>query len=160
MAANADGIGKTATRYGAASSESERRRQGGGRHDRGMLELYLVLNAVLYAVFSVWCAMAPRTTAAWLGLTPVGPAGSAEYLAVYGGLQAGLAVFYGFAWWQPDSRPTALVLSIAVYGGLVALRSVAAIRFGLTALGNARHAYGLELLLLLAAVLLQVSGGR
>lgn len=119
-----------------------------------MLIAYLVANALLYAAFSLWCTLAPRTTAAWLGLAPTGPGGESEYLAVYGGLQAGLALFYGLACWQEAHRHAALLLSVALYAGLVALRSLAIARTGFAALGNARFAYGLEVVLLLAAALL------
>jgi hypothetical protein len=123
-------------------------------HDGGMLVLYLAVNAVLYVAFAIWCTLAPRTTANWLGLATTGAGGESEYLAVYGGLQAGLGVGYSLSLWLPETRPTALLWSVAVYGGLVAWRSLAACRLGFRALGNARFTLGLEFLLLLAAVLL------
>jgi hypothetical protein len=119
-----------------------------------MLLIYLVVNAVLYGAFSVWCTLAPRSTANWLGLATTGPAGESEYLAVYGGLQAGLAVGYALAIWLPEARSTALLWSVALYGGLVAWRGLAAFRLGFEALGNARFAFWLELSMLVAAILL------
>ena len=119
-----------------------------------MLLIYLVVNAVLYGAFSIWCTLAPRSTANWLGLTTTGPGGESEYLAVYGGLQAGLAVGYAMAVWLPEARSTALLWSVALYGGLVAWRGVAALRLGFESLGNARFAFGLEVVLLVAAIVL------
>jgi hypothetical protein len=119
-----------------------------------MLVLYLAVNAVLYGAFSIWCTLDPRTTANWLGLTTTGAGGESEYLAVYGGLQAGLAVGYGLAVCMPETRPTALLWSVALYGGLVGWRSIALFRLGFEALGNARFAFGLEIVLLLAAIVL------
>jgi len=125
-----------------------------------MLVVYLAFNAVLYAVLGPWCALAPRATSSFLGLTPTGPAGTSEYLAVYGGLQLGLAVFYAVAAAVPAHRPTALLLSLAMYAGIVALRTTAVVRFGFAELGNARFAYGLELVLLAVAVALTFRLGR
>jgi hypothetical protein len=41
-----------------------------------------------------------------------------------------------------------------LYGGLVAWRGVAALRLGFESLGNARFAFGLEVVLLVAAIVL------
>jgi hypothetical protein len=125
-----------------------------------MLALYLGFNAVLYAVFAAWCACSPRQTADFIGLVARNPAGESEYLAVYGGLQAGLAVFYGLALALPDYRKAALLLSVTLYGGIVALRTIAVLRLGFADLGNARYTYGLEITLLLLAVVLMVRGSR
>jgi len=119
-----------------------------------MVVAYLAFNALLYAVFAAWCAVAPEQTSTFLGLKSSNPAGASEYLAVYGGLQAGLAVFYALAARLPVHRRTAVVFSLALYGGIVVMRTVAAVTLGFGELGNARLAYALELALLLAAVLL------
>lgn len=123
-----------------------------------MVVLYLAFNAVLYAGFSVWCALAPRQTSSFLGLAAANPGGESEYLAVYGGLQAGLAVFYALALALPEHRKAALLLSLCLYGGIVLLRTIAGLRLGFDTLGNARFAYGLEIVLLLAALALVVRG--
>lgn len=125
-----------------------------------MLTAYLALNAVLYAVFAAWCSLAPQQTATFLGLARSNPAGESEYLAVYGGLQAGLAVFYGLAVFTPGYRHAALVFSLALYGGIVALRTIAILRLGFSEVGNARYAYALEIILLLIALVLVLRGIR
>ena len=125
-----------------------------------MISLYLAFNALLYTVFALWCAIAPRPTSAFLGLIPANPAGESEYLAVYGGLQAGLAVFYTFAVFVPDHRKSAMFLSLALYGGIVLLRTIAGLHLGFAELGNARFAYGLEIVLLIVALGLIVRGVR
>lgn len=125
-----------------------------------MVTAYLAINAVLYAIFAAWCSLAPQSTANFLGLARSNPAGESEYLAVYGGLQAGLAVFYGVAAFTPEHRRAAVIFSLAIYGGIVALRTVAALRLGFSELGNARYAYVLEGVLLIAAVVLVVRGAR
>ena len=125
-----------------------------------MIVIYLAFNALLYTVFALWCAIAPRPTSMFLGLTPANPGGESEYLAVYGGLQAGLAAFYALAVFVPDHRKSALVLSLALYGGIVLLRTIAGVRLGFGELGNARFAYGLEIILLIVALILVVRGAR
>ena len=125
-----------------------------------MIVVYLAFNAVLYAVFSVWCALAPERTSAFLGLVRANPGGESEYLAVYGGLQAGFAAFYGLALLLPDHRRTAVLFSLLLYGGIVVFRSVAVVRFGFTALGTARFAYVLEIGLLAAAIALALRPAR
>lgn len=125
-----------------------------------MLTTYLGFNALLYAAFSLWCIIAPQQTSDFLGLSLSGAAGKSEYLAVYGGLQAGLAVFYSIAAFTQEHRRAALLLSLALYGGIVALRTIAGIQLGFTELGNARFAYGLEIALLLAAIILLVRRAR
>lgn len=125
-----------------------------------MVIAYLALNAVLYAIFAAWCSLAPQQTSTFLGLVRSNPGGESEYLAVYGGLQAGLAVFYGLAVVTPGYRHAALVFSLALYGGIVALRTIAILRLGFTEIGNARYAYVLEIILLLIALALVLRGVR
>jgi Domain of unknown function (DUF4345) len=125
-----------------------------------MIVIYLAFNAVLYTAFAIWCALAPKQTSEFLGLTATNPAGESEYLAVYGGLQAGLAVFFALATFLPEYRKSALVMSLALYGGIVLLRTVAALRLGFAELGNARFAYGLEIVLLIVALVLVLRGAR
>ena len=119
-----------------------------------MLVAYLILNAVLYAAFSAWCALAPQQTATFLGLGRLNPAGEAEYLTVYGGLQGGLAVFFLLAALMPAHQRTALLFSVCLYAGLVLFRSIAIAGIGWSQLGNARFPFVLEVVLLLAAVVL------
>lgn len=125
-----------------------------------MIIIYLAFNALLYSAFALWCAIAPRQTSAFLGLTPTNPAGESEYLAVYGGLQAGLAAFYALAVFVPDHRKSAMLFSVAIYGGIVLLRTIAGMRLGFAELGNARFAYGLEIILLVVALVLVMRGAR
>jgi hypothetical protein len=125
-----------------------------------MLTVYLATNAVLYIVFAAWCTLAPKQTSEFLGLTPANPAGESEYLAVYGGLQAGLAVFFTIATFAPDHRRAALLLALALYGGLVAMRTFSGLRLGFAEIGNARFAYGLEIALFLIALVLVLRGAR
>jgi hypothetical protein len=53
-----------------------------------------------------------------------------------------------------------MLLSLAIYGGIVLLRTIAGVRLGFAELGNARFAYGLEIVLLIVALVLVVRGAR
>lgn len=119
-----------------------------------MTTLYLGFNALMYVVFAVWCAAKPATTSAYLGLSATTAGGRSEYLAIYGGLQAGLALFYGFALYAPEHRRAALWMSAFLYGGIAAFRTIAVVQEGFGALGAARAFYVAEIALCAAAVAL------
>lgn len=117
------------------------------------LKIYTALNAILFIVFGVWCLLDPEYTAAAIGLAMVGDQGFAEYLAVYGGLQMGLGVFYGLATAHESVQRPAILLSISVYSGLVLARMVAVMNKG-PALGFGWYYFALEGMLLSAALFL------
>jgi hypothetical protein len=119
----------------------------------GMAVAYLAVNALLYLVLGAWCALDPLGTARFVGLAPTGPAGQSEWLAVYGGLELGLGVFYAWATLRPALRGAALLFSACLYAGIAGLRGVAALQLGFGALGTARGMFVLEVLLLATALL-------
>ncbi len=119
-----------------------------------MISVYLGFNALMYAVFAVWCSVKPAGTAAYLGLAATTPGGRSEYLAIYGGLQAGLAIFYGLALFAPEHRRTALWMSVFLYGGIAAFRAIAIAQEGFGNLGGARAFFLAEITLFVAALLL------
>ena len=123
-----------------------------------MLALYLGFNALMYIVLGLWCAIAPQQTSAFVGLQATNPGGQSEYLAVYGGLEAGLGGFFAWAVVVPEFRRAALVMSLMLYFGIVAFRTIAVVRLGFGELGNARAFYALEIVLFLSAVALAVFG--
>ena len=57
-------------------------------------KLYLYLNALLYIIFGAWCALDPTWTAQAVGFSLPGNQGLAEFVAVYGGLEFGVGVFF------------------------------------------------------------------
>jgi hypothetical protein len=123
-----------------------------------VLALYLGFNALMYVVLGLWCAIAPRQTSAFVGLEPSNAGGQSEYLAVYGGLQTGLGVFFAWAVMVPEYRRAALLMSLLIYLGIVLFRTLAVARLGFGELGNARSFWVLEILLLLSAVALALFG--
>ena len=132
----------------------------GGAPRQSMLVGFLGFNALMYALLALWCAFAPEQTSAFVGLQRLNAGGQSEYLAVYGGLEMGLAAFFGWAVCVPEHRRAALLMSLLLYLGIVAFRSVAVVRLGFGELGNARTFYVLEILLLLAAVALSAGSGK
>ncbi len=94
-----------------------------------LLTAYLWLNAVLYAVFALWCTFARESTAQSIGYLSRSNAGNSEYLTVYGGLQWGMAVM--FATLAAHAAPASLAASIAVglYVPIVAYRWITIARF-------------------------------
>ena len=87
-------------------------------------------NAVLYAVFAVWCTVVPRQVMGFLGLGDTARQGFTEFMAVYGGLQAGLAVFFALAALLPAMSRAGVACSLCIYGGVVAWRSAALLLHG------------------------------
>ena len=95
-----------------------------------MTAAYLYLNALLYAVFGIWCTARPEQTARSLGYATLDRAGQSEYLVVYGGLQLGLAVaFFVFAT-NPATHRTGLLFALAIYTGIVVYRGVTLWMYG------------------------------
>jgi hypothetical protein len=94
----------------------------------------LLAAAVAFGAFGTVLFVAPQLLEL-AGVTAIAPEGAVELRAFYGGLELGIAVFFviaatKLAWIRP-----ALVLQIAVFGGLAAARSVALLLPG--AAGNA-----------------------
>lgn len=88
-----------------------------------MLNLYLYLNAVLYALLAAWCTLMPAETAAAVGFQVMDKSGQSEYLVIYGGLQLGMAFL--FAYFARTSQPrNGLVLALAFYVPIVLYRSI------------------------------------
>lgn len=118
-----------------------------------MILAYLWINCGIYVVFALWCTVSPEQTAAFLGLELKGWKGLSEFVAVYGGLEAGLAVFYGLAAMKQPLQSPALWMSACLYWGLAVFRSIVLVRSGF-AIGTATGALVLELLLGISAVYL------
>ena len=123
-----------------------------------MLDAYLWLNAALYLVFGIWCAVAWKRTSAAMGYVQLDASGRSEFLVVYGGLQLGLAGFFGWAAAGNDGR-AALLLAVALYVPIVAFRIVS--MFGNRTVGRVTRAVAvLEIVLLAMALALWFGGAR
>ena len=122
-----------------------------------MTALYLWFNAVMYAVFGLWCAIALDATSANLGYVALSSSGRSEYFTVYGGLQWGLGLVFALMALRPDLHRTGVLVGIALYAPLVLHRTISLLRFGpveTMTLGIA----ALEVAMLLAALALWFAG--
>lgn len=116
-----------------------------------MQAAYLYLNALLYMLFAVWCSFAPQQTAGSLGYETLTSGGHSEYLVVYGGLQAGLAVTFWMSARNAEWHGAGVALALSLYAPIVLYRAVTIARlWPLPALTIATGC--LEAALLLAAL--------
>ena len=93
-----------------------------------MTAAYLWLNAVLYVVFAVMCSLRVASTSRAIGYTQLSASGVSEYLTVYGGLQAGLAIFFAFTACRPELHRTGLLFALALYAPIVLFRWISVAR--------------------------------
>jgi len=114
---------------------------------------YFWFNAAAYLVFAVWCTMKPHATARFLGFTLEGGKGHAEYVAVYGGIEAAFAVFFTLCALRPAWYGPGLAFAACLYGGLVVFRSIVLVQRGFD-VGTAIYPYVFELVMLALTVLL------
>jgi hypothetical protein len=89
-----------------------------------MLNAYLWLNVVIYVGFAAWITVNPWGTAQAAGYQSLSSGGRTEYLAVYGGLQLGVAAFYAWSALTPGQQRAGLMFSLFLYVGIVAYRSI------------------------------------
>lgn len=88
-------------------------------------QIYLYVNAALYAIFALWCTIMPTITANYLGLAfhPDKPgSGKSEYITVYGGMEMAFALFFLIAAIKPELRAAGMLFAVLFYGCLVAWR--------------------------------------
>jgi hypothetical protein len=86
--------------------------------------IYLWVNSGLYLIFSVWCLIKTTTTAKFAGLSFINGSGKSEYLTVYVGLDAGLAVFYAITALKHEYTDIGIIFSLALYIGIVLVRTI------------------------------------
>ena len=86
------------------------------------MALYLWLNAALYAVFSAWCALRWSSTSAALGYVQLNGSGRSEYLAVYGGLQLGLAIGFALFAMHAQHQRMGVLFALVLYAAIVPFR--------------------------------------
>ncbi|CAN5658223.1 membrane protein [soil metagenome] len=122
-----------------------------------MTPLYLWFNAVMYAVFALWCALRLDSTSQNLGYTALSNSGRSEYFTVYGGLQWGLALVFAWLAFKPELHRTGLLVALALYAPLVLHRSISLVRFGPVETLT-RAVAGLEIAMLVIAAALWFLG--
>lgn len=117
-----------------------------------MSSLFAWLNAGLYTMCFLWSTLVPTKVMDFLGQSVVKPQGRIEFLAVYGGLEAGLAIFFAACVINPLMTASGVRLGLCLYGGAVAWRTSALLIFGLPDERGILGVYAVEFFLLLLAV--------
>lgn len=95
-----------------------------------MIQIYLLINAVSYLGFSLWCLFKTDTTAKALGYHFLNNSGKAEYLSVYTGMELGFAVFFTLSACYPAFRLGGLLFASCLYLGLMILRLISVLHYG------------------------------
>ncbi len=104
------------------------------------IKIYLYVNAFLYIVFGIWCAVSPEWTAAAVGFALPGAQGFAEYVAVYGGLEFGVGVFFLLCALRPSLAKAGILFGTCFYSGICIFRTIALLQVGL-AIGAGMNFY-------------------
>ncbi len=117
------------------------------------MQIYLLLNAIMWLGLGIWCALTPEKVAEKVGFQLFNNQGVVEFMAVYGGLELGVGVFYFAAWWFATLQFSAVLFSACVYGGIVLMRLAGILARG-TDIGSAWYFFGVESLMFLSALYL------
>lgn len=123
-----------------------------------MASIYLYLNAAIYLLFSIWCTFAASSTAHSLGFIGMTNSGRAEYLTVYGGLQFGLALIFGWTAWSGEIR-FGLIVAVALYAPLVIWR-IAGLALHWPVANATLYVAALEAAMLVAGLLLWLNHAK
>jgi hypothetical protein len=86
------------------------------------MKAYLLVNAALYAIFALWCSLKATDTANNLGYVGLNNSGRSEYLVIYGGLQAGLAIMFFLMARDVSFHKLGMLVSIGIYAPIVLYR--------------------------------------
>lgn len=116
-----------------------------------LINLFLLLNGLLYITLGLWCAIRPQQTASSVGLTWESIQGLVEYVTVYGGLEFALGVFFLYCALRPDYAGAGVVFGLCLYGGLAIFRTIALGVHG-SAIGNGYLFYAIEVGMLVFAI--------
>jgi hypothetical protein len=94
-----------------------------------MSAIYLYVNAVLYLIFALWCTIGMSRTAPAMGFTSLANGGRSEYLAIYGGLQIGLAISFWLLARNPEWHKPGILFALVLYAPIVLFRLVSLARY-------------------------------
>jgi hypothetical protein len=119
-----------------------------------MTALYLWINAVMYAVFALWCTLMPEQTAQSIGFIALSHSGQSEYVVIYGGMQLGFAFLFAWTALSGNQR-FGLIFALALYVPIVLFRTISVAMFWPVS-PTTVWTGALEVLLLVSAILLSV----
>lgn len=95
-----------------------------------MTKTYLIINAISYLVFALWCLFRPTTTAQNLGYNFLNSGGKIEYMTVYGGMELGFCAFFTLCAFYPKLMEAGLIFAVCLYVCLMIVRTVTIINIG------------------------------
>lgn len=113
-----------------------------------MIQIYLLLNSLLYLILSVWCLLKPTATANSVGYSFLNNSGKVEYLTIYVGLELGFAVFLALSALYHNIQLSGLIFCVCLYGGGMLIRTGSALFYGNVSkitymLGGAEYLFGI-----------------
>jgi hypothetical protein len=87
-------------------------------------ETFLAINAAGYIILGLLCAFAPHYTAELVGFALPNAKGLVEYIAVYGGLEFGMGIFFAFTFFFKNLGNAGVLFSLCLYSAIVAFRTL------------------------------------
>jgi hypothetical protein len=120
---------------------------------------WLGLHGLTFLTLSVLFFQDPETWGLVVSLAPTQPAGAAELMTLYGGLECGLGVVLLLGVLRKSFRTSALLVLMICYAGLAGGRLWGLTRFDLWEHPLSLQLFGIELLTALLSVALWASQG-
>lgn len=93
------------------------------------MQIYLLVNAILYLIFAIWCLVKMMGTSQFLGYTFLNNTGRVEYLTLYTGLQLGFAVFLAICSRYEEMKLTGIIFCVCLYIGIIITRTISALYY-------------------------------
>ncbi len=124
-----------------------------------MNRLFLAAVGVLYAALAAWCSVDPGGTSQSVGFEIQPGSGESEYLAVYGGLEAGLSLVFLVSACAKKLQYSGLLNCFLIHAGLVCFRTVGFFLYSGIAALTFQLAVGEWVLLIMSAILLRRYSG-
>ena len=111
-------------------------------------KLLLIINGLTFIIYGLACAFDPSLPAGYIGMELGQAGGHVEFLAMYGGLQAALGIFFLYCGLHSSSRKAGLKCLALFLGGLGLARLVGLLTHGVDNYNLAAACYELGVALL------------
>jgi len=96
----------------------------------GVMErIFLAIVGLAYLLLAVWCSLAPAKTSQAVGFGLHPGSGQSEFLVVYGGLEAALAIVFLLPLVRADQTLFSLQACLIIHVCLVLFRSIGFVAF-------------------------------
>jgi hypothetical protein len=116
-----------------------------------MHKIFLTIVGLLYLSLALWCSFSPGTTSQVVGFELIPGAGQSEFLAVYGGLEFGMALLFLAPWVRPETLKHSLWACILLHLGIVVFRTIGFLQYGAMEGATMKLAAGEWVILLVAS---------